>query len=79
MVSDVLERPMGHMRVVHGRWGVAHVGCVNAIIILYKPGNQYAVTNTDHTQKCQNIFIYKSNKKTTLISSIRHKFIKTQA
>lgn len=24
---------MGHMRVVHGGWGVAHVGCVNAIII----------------------------------------------
>jgi hypothetical protein len=50
MVSDVLERPMGHMWVVHGGWGVSHVGSVNAIIILYKSENKYAITHTVYTQ-----------------------------
>ena len=75
MVSDVLEGPMGHMRVVHGGWGVAHVGCVNAIIILYKSGNKYAITNTDHTDKFQNNLIYKI-KLECYNYLVRHKFIK---
>jgi hypothetical protein len=40
MVCDVLQWPMGHMRVVHGGWGIAHVGSVNAVIILHKSGNK---------------------------------------
>jgi len=61
MVCDVLEWAMGHVSVVHGGWGIAHVGCVNAIIILYKSGNKYAITNTDHIYKFQNNLIYTIN------------------
>lgn len=50
MVSDVLEWPMGHMGVVHGGWGISHVGSVNAIIILHKSENKYPITHTDYTQ-----------------------------
>lgn len=70
MVCDVLEWAMGHVRVVHGGWGIAHVGCVNAIIILYKSGNKYAITNTDHTYKFQNNLIYTINYSATILRPV---------
>jgi hypothetical protein len=69
-VCDVLEWAMGHVRVVHGGWGIAHVGCVNAIIILYKSGNKYAITNTDHTYKFQNNLIYTINYSATILRPV---------
>jgi hypothetical protein len=58
MVSDVLEWPVSHVRVVHGGWGVSHVGSVNAIIILHKSENKCPITHTDYTQLSEADYLY---------------------